>query len=142
MFKRIGIIAAVGVLALVSGYANENKSTVKIPVNRVDPTNGKLMYTNYCAPCHGANARGNGPVAGALKQQPVDLTVLARSNGGKFPSDHVVSVLEFGSETPAHGSAQMPVWGPVLSKMDNTHAQDSALRIANLNRYLKSIQVN
>jgi len=140
MYKRIAIIAAAAILALASGYASQSKPKVSIPVDRVDPTDGKQMYSSYCAPCHGADGRGNGPVARALKQQPSDLTVLAKSNGGKFPDDHVTSVLQFGSDLPAHGSAQMPVWGPLLGKINTGHSQETALRIANLSRYLQSIQ--
>jgi mono/diheme cytochrome c family protein len=102
--------------------------------------NGKLMYTSYCAPCHGVDGRGSGPVASALKQQPTDLTVLAKNNGGKFPSSHIATVLEYGSELPVHGTAQMPVWGPMLGKMDQRHPDQRLLRISNLSEYLRSMQ--
>ncbi len=141
MFKRFAFIAVAAGLLMACGYANETKGKVIVPVERINPTDGKQMYTSYCAPCHGADGRGNGPVAGALKSQPTDLTTLAKSNNGKYPDTHVVSVLQFGSSMPAHGTAQMPVWGPLLGKMDNVHPQNTQLRIANLSRYLHSIQV-
>jgi len=140
MFKRFAVIAAAAALFMAAGYANETKGKVIVPVDKVNPTDGKLMYSNYCAPCHGADGRGNGPVAGALKSQPTDLTTLTKTNNGKYPDAHVVAVLEFGSSLPAHGSAQMPVWGPLLGKMDTGRGQDTRLRIANLSRYLHSIQ--
>jgi cytochrome c1 len=99
------------------------------------------MYTNYCTPCHGQDGKGQGPVANSLKSQPSDLTILAKSNNGKFPATHVTAVLEFGSSIPAHGSASMPVWGPILGKMDVTVPQDKQLRISNLSQYLRTIQV-
>ena len=34
------------------------------------------------------------------------------------------SVLEFGARIPSHGTAEMPVWGPVLGKMDQANPQD------------------
>ena len=40
--------------------------------------NGKQMYVSYCAPCHGVDGKGNGPVAAALKKQPADLAVLSK----------------------------------------------------------------
>ena len=98
------------------------------------------MYTSYCAPCHGVDGRGNGPAAAALKTQPTDLTGLQKNNHGKFPDAHIVAILQFGTELPAHGSAKMPVWGPILGKMNQTNAQDKQLRISNLSRYLESIQ--
>ncbi|HEY2859411.1 MAG TPA: c-type cytochrome [Terracidiphilus sp.] len=145
MLKRVlCMVAAAGVM-MASGYANQPSQTesttkVTIPVNRVDPTSGKQMFSSYCAPCHGQDGRGNGPVAGSLKLQPTDLTTLSKTNKGKYPDTHVIAVLKFGPNVPSHGNAQMPVWGPVLGRMGNTHIQESTLRIANLSRYLQSIQ--
>jgi len=34
----------------------------------------------------------------------------------------------------------MPVWGPILGKMDKANSQQKQLRISNLSRYLESIQ--
>ena len=36
--------------------------------------------------------------------------------------------------------AVMPVWGPILGKMNQTNRQEKDLRISNLSRYLESIQ--
>jgi len=133
---------AVALLAGI-GYANQSTSKkVVIPVSRVPANSGKQMYVSYCAPCHGVDGRGQGPVAAALKKQPADLALLARNNGGKFPTTHIMSVLEFGAANPSHGSAQMPVWGPVFGRMDSTELpQDlKALRISNLSQYVQTLQ--
>ena len=132
-------------VALLAGTGNANQSTsrkVVIPISRTPASSGKQMYVNYCAPCHGVDGRGQGPVAAALKKQPTDLALLSRNNGGKFPSTHVMTVLQFGTANPSHGTADMPVWGPVLSGMDTTNAEPNvkALRISNLSRYLQSLQ--
>ena len=141
MLNRVIVIAAAAGLILAGSYADQsNKGKAVIPVERVNPTDGKLMYTSYCAPCHGADGRGSGPVAGVLKSQPTDLTALAKAHGGKFPDTHVLAVLQFGSDVPAHGTAQMPVWGPILGSISNNHTQEKALRMSNLSRYLQSIQ--
>ena len=133
---------AVALLAGI-GYANQSTSgKVVIPVSRTSATNGKQMYVNYCAPCHGVDGRGQGPVAAALKKQPANLALLSKNNGGRFPSTHVMSVLEFGAANSSHGNAQMPVWGPMLGHMDSTNAENnvSLLRISNLSQYLQSLQ--
>jgi hypothetical protein len=70
----------------------------------------------------------------------VDLTVLSKNNGGKFPSTHVVSVLQFGAASSSHGSAEMPVWRPLFGKMNASNPQEETFRIGNLNRYLETIQ--
>ena len=142
MLKRLLLTATAVTLAVAMGYAGQAKKKVIIPVDRTNPTSGRQMYTSYCAPCHGVDGRGKGPAAPALKNQPVDLTVLAKANHGKFPDTHIVSVLKFGSEMPSHGSAQMPVWGPILGRMNQSNLQDKELRVSNLSRYLKTIQVN
>jgi hypothetical protein len=49
-------------------------------------------------------------------------------------------VLQNGIDIPSHGAAEMPVWGPILGKMDQANMQDRLLRISNLSRYLESIQ--
>jgi mono/diheme cytochrome c family protein len=140
MLKSLSVIALTGALAVSAGYADQSNAKVVIQVDKTAPVDGKQMYTNYCAPCHGNDGRGGGPVAPALNQKPIDLTTLTKTNGGKFPASHVVSVLEFGSEMPAHGSALMPVWGPVLSKMDQQRPDQRLLRISNLSEYLRSMQ--
>jgi mono/diheme cytochrome c family protein len=98
------------------------------------------MYKNYCAPCHGEDGKGNGPVASSLKARPSDLTELAKNNNGKFPDTHIVAILQFGADVPSHGSATMPVWGPILGTMNKSNIQDKQLRISNLTRYLQTIQ--
>jgi hypothetical protein len=50
-------------------------------------------------------------------------------------------VLQFGKEIPAHGGGEMPAWGPILGKMNQSNPQDRLLRICNLSRYLETIQV-
>lgn len=141
MLKPLFFAAMAATLALTIGYADQPKGKLIIPAPKTDPTNGKQMYTSYCAPCHGADARGNGPVAPALKTPPPDLTGLAKANHGKYPDTHVVSVLNFGSEVRAHGSAEMPVWGTIFGKMAKVSFQERDLRSVNLARYLRTLQV-
>jgi mono/diheme cytochrome c family protein len=138
MLKSLFLIALAAALAAGAGYADQSK--VVIALKTTTPVSGKQMFANYCAPCHGVDARGRGPVAPALKQQPADLTVLTRNNGGKFPASHITTVMEYGTEIPSHGTAEMPVWGPVLGKMDKTYPQEGLLRINNLSQFLRTIQ--
>jgi mono/diheme cytochrome c family protein len=140
MLKSLLVTAAAATLAVSLSFADQSQSKIVIPVNQTAPNNGKQMYTSYCAPCHGADGRGSGPVATSLKARPTDLTELKKNNKGKFPDTHIVAILEFGADAPAHGSATMPVWGPILGTMNRTNIQDKQLRISNLTRYLQTIQ--
>jgi mono/diheme cytochrome c family protein len=139
MLKSLLITGVVAFATVSFGFANETQKIV-IPVQRTAPNDGRQMYSNYCAPCHGMDGKGGGPAAFALKTQPTDLTKLTRNNRGRFPEAHVISALEFGPEVPAHVSATMPAWGPILGNMNRTNFQDKQLRISNLTRYLESMQ--
>jgi mono/diheme cytochrome c family protein len=140
MLKRLLVTAMTALVAVGMCYADQSNPKVTIQVNKTTASNGKQMYVNYCAQCHGVDGKGQGPVAPALKTAPTDLTLLTKLNHGKFPDTHIVSVLEMGADTPSHGSVEMPVWGPILGKMDTTNPQDRLLRVSNLSRYLESIQ--
>lgn len=140
MFQRLLLTALAAACVAGVGYAAQTESKIVIPVNKVSATSGKAMFNDYCAPCHGVDGKGNGPAATALRPAPTDLTGLTKQNQGKFPGTHIVAVLEFGTNVPAHGSAVMPVWGPILGKMSQTSLQEKQLRISNLSRYLESIQ--
>jgi len=143
MLKNFFLAGLAAAVVAGVGYANQSTAkTVIIPVSKAPANNGRQMYVNYCAPCHGVDGKGNGPAATALKKQPSDLAVLSRNNGGKFPSTHIASVLEFGAANPAHGTAEMPVWGPMLGSVDTAtnDANVRALRISNLSHYLQSLQ--
>jgi mono/diheme cytochrome c family protein len=141
MFKPLILTTLAAAFLVAMAAADQTKGKVIIPVDKTAPTSGKQMFSSYCAPCHGVDGKGNGPAAPALKAPASDLTVLSRNNRGKFPDTHVVSILQFGMEMPSHGSAQMPVWGPILGKMNQANAQEKQLRISNLSRYLETLQV-
>ena len=143
MLKNLFLAGLAAVAVAGVGYANQSTAkTVIIPVSKAQVYNGEQMYVSYCAPCHGVDGKGNGPAASALKKQPTDLAALSRNHGGKFPATHIVSVLQFGTANPSHGSAEMPMWGPVLGSVNSTPSEPNvrALRISNLSSYLQTLQ--
>lgn len=70
-------------------------------------------YQQFCASCHGAGGRGDGPLAASLKTAPPDLTLVARRAGGTFPATGVMSVID-GYTRGQHGGGPMPEFGVVL----------------------------
>jgi mono/diheme cytochrome c family protein len=112
----------------------------KTTAPHTSPASGKEMYTAYCASCHGADGKGNGPAASAMKVPPSDLTGIQKASGGKFPTDHVYEVINGRAATAAHGSADMPVWGPVFRRLSGSHDAEVQQRLSNLTEYIKSIQ--
>ena len=112
----------------------------KVAPAYTDPSSGKEMYMAYCASCHGADGKGNGPAAPALKTPATDLTQIAAKNGGTFPEAHIMQIIKGDSMTAAHGNKDMPVWGPVFLQMGGHDTAQVQLRIRNLTKYLASIQ--
>ncbi|MFZ0309244.1 MAG: c-type cytochrome [Candidatus Sulfotelmatobacter sp.] len=111
-----------------------------VPITTTSPVSGKEMYTAYCAVCHGADGKGAGPAAAALKTPPTDLTMLSKNNGGKYPALKVTSSIRGQSDLPAHGSKEMPVWGALFWDMSHGHEGQVQQRVANLTHYIESLQ--
>lgn len=139
-FSSIAILW-VATAAVSAGGQGGTNDTPRQRAPRVlsDSLAGVDSFELYCAPCHGSDARGNGPVALALKTAPPDLTQLARRNGGAFPADRVRAyVTGTGRTLPAHGPAEMPIWGPTFRAFEtDVRVQE---RIKNLVQYLSTVQ--
>ena len=103
---------------------------------------GRQMYKDHCAACHASDGKGHGPVARSLRKTPSDLTTLAKRHGGMFPEEYVTNVLRFGFGFSAHGSSEMPVWGPIFQYEERYNEAAVRQRIKNLCEYLESIQRN
>ncbi|MCP4873505.1 MAG: cytochrome c [Proteobacteria bacterium] len=85
--------------------------------SRAEPTPaGQLLYERHCASCHGADGRGDGPVAVGLTTRPSDLTSIALRNGGKFDDSAVLRTIDGQRAVHAHGPRDMPVWGTVFAE--------------------------
>ena len=113
--------------------------TLQAPtVAAVDP--GERLFRTHCASCHGADARGNGPVAGQMRLPPSDLTRLAIGNGGVFPADRLREVID-GRHVTSHGVRDMPIWGDVFRYRGGEGDKRSiSERIDAIVRYLAGIQ--
>jgi len=131
---------AVLAFALGACAQEPSKAIERTPVQQTSPASGHEMFMSYCASCHGKDAKGNGPAASALKIAPADLTALAKKNGGKYPSLKVTAVLSGQTDLAAHGNKEMPVWGAVFWRMSGGHEGEVQQRVANLNRYIESLQ--
>ena len=147
MTNRTSVIFLALLLAAATAALARQESSRVAPAD--DPTgqlppgyvpSGKTMYKQYCAACHGARGKGNGPAAPNLNVRVPDLTTLSKRHGGKFPFDYVVSVLRFGPGFTAHGSSEMPVWGPIFEYLENQNEAAVRQRIKNLCDYLESLQ--
>ncbi len=111
-----------------------------VPVRSTSPASGAEMFAAYCASCHGPDGKGNGPAAPALKMRPANLSLLAQHHGGNFPSLLVLSSIQDGALT-AHGSKEMPVWGPILLSVSKGSPIIVRERIANITAFIESLQL-
>jgi hypothetical protein len=101
MTTRILIFAvtAVAVMAIVP-YARPQ-----------DADRGQIEFLLNCAGCHGTDAKGSGPQSAKLHIKPVDLTVLAKRNHGRFDPGAVYQMIDGRNARLSHHSAEMPIWG-------------------------------
>jgi mono/diheme cytochrome c family protein len=138
---RGSIVLAAAALFVLAGTAKAQDKTIKkTAITETDASSGQAMFTSYCAACHGALGKGDGPAAAEFKSKPADLTQLAKNNRGEFPSDHIWSILHFGTKAAAHGTSEMPVWGDLFRALEPGDSLKEEQRITNLVSYIKSLQ--
>jgi mono/diheme cytochrome c family protein len=129
------LIAPTVILQAGQDQANQS-GTVVSP----QAPSGAGLFTQHCASCHGSDLKGAGPFPPPYRTPP-DLTTLARRHGGKFPAAYVAKVLRNGVKLPAHGPAEMPVWGSDFESKDKLDKAEVEVRIKALSNYIKSLQV-
>ena len=132
------IAALVAGLCCVAAGAQEKtvKAVRPAPTSALD---GKSLFLEYCAVCHGKDGKGAGPAADALKQKPTDLTLISKANKGKFPDTRVLAILKGDQPVTAHGNHDMPTWGKTFSDM-SVNLNVGQGRMNALVMYLQEIQ--
>ncbi len=135
------ILAVVLFLAFgaMAAHAQTKPTVTQAPQSLIYSIKGPDLYRAYCASCHGVTGRGDGPAAPALKAKIPDVTLLARSNGGMFPSARVRKIISGDEVLASHGSREMPIWGPIFHQVEEDR-DFGAVRLENLTKYLGSIQ--
>jgi mono/diheme cytochrome c family protein len=83
---------------------------------------GEALYQANCANCHGQYAEGSGPIATDLTKTPPDLRHLAAANGGVFPRQRVIDIIDGRAIVAAHGDREMPVWGEAFETLESDAA--------------------
>jgi mono/diheme cytochrome c family protein len=133
IWRLAAVTLGMGLVLSVSGHSWQGEAGTTT-------TEGAELFKTHCASCHGADATGNGPVARALRHPPADLTLIAKRNGGTFPTARVHRII-LGWDIESHGDREMPVWGDPFTLTRGDRFRDGAeARIAAIVRYLESIQ--
>lgn len=113
--------------------------------NLASEQSGADLYQYHCATCHGADGRGNGPMAPALVIQPTDLTTLAARNAGVLPVIRIVMRIDGRDPLVSHGSP-MPVYGAffddgdAMVKTETGQPLATSLSVADLLAHIRAIQ--
>lgn len=136
---KLILLAAAFTTPLGMGRALVNNKP-KPAAREPNTASGKETFLNYCASCHGADGKGNGPAAIAMKTPPPDLTALAQHHEGKYPDGYVGAVVKFGRSFAAHGSEDMPVWGSRFKALDPVRDPTGQQHVDDLVAYIGSLQ--
>ncbi len=78
--------------------------------DRLDAAHGQTLFMAQCAQCHGDDGRGAGPASLGLGAPPPSLTTLSQRNGGLFPRDYVLTMID-GLTRQGHPDDAMPEFG-------------------------------
>jgi mono/diheme cytochrome c family protein len=99
---------------------------------------GSNDYQMFCSACHGATAKGDGPIATSLVKRPPDLTELSIRNDAVFPEEKISKTI---SGNGVHTKSDMPAWSEVFAKSQDSAGPEAAeARITALVHYLATIQ--
>lgn len=74
---------------------------------------GKRLFMDNCATCHGADGTGNGPMARAMSQSPKNLTLIQVRHDDVFPRAKVMSTIDGYARSDLSGPG-MPEFGELL----------------------------
>jgi mono/diheme cytochrome c family protein len=124
---------AIVIAALLIGIAGCSEPTLA----------GRELYSANCASCHGRYADGEGPAAADLPALVPDLRYIAKRNGGVFPRERIVNVIDGREIVESHGDRNMPVWGDAFTQLDTANGSAKArtdAKIQALVDYLAEIQ--
>jgi mono/diheme cytochrome c family protein len=109
--------------------------------DQVSSPSGTYLFKTYCATCHGKEAKGDGPLAKELRFAPADLTLIAKRNGGVYPSEQVFRIIDGRKALKGHGGPDMPVWGDTFKGTHDGYSEQKVKeKIDALVDFLKSIQ--
>ena len=138
----VGLSGLLVLSAILHLAAHTGQTGPANPPLIISSVSGRDLFEFYCASCHGRDGNGKGPVAPALRVPPPDLTRIAARNDGVFPKARIEALLTGDRNIPpAHGSSDMPVWGPIFSALDSNDRMNR-VRIANIVDYIASMQTN
>lgn len=133
MRTRSIVLPLAAVAALGGGIAQAQNADV-----------GGAFFGQYCATCHGVDAKGDGPMTQMMTIAVPDLTQLSARNGGAFPMLDVIHIIDGRTGLRAHGGP-MPVYGAVFRSESGGQGGDADVlhglgKVLSIAYYLESVQ--
>ena len=141
--RRITGFAAILAATLAWASALESTDGTLSPAADAGEHPGAVLFGRYCASCHGAGGKGDGPVAAVLRAKPADLTGIAARRDGEFPLLEIAAFIDGRKTVAAHGPRRMPIWGRRFgSEIDDPTEREEAVtgNLLTLLSWLESIQ--
>lgn len=111
------------------------------------PDDGRALFVENCAACHGETAIGDGPLARAMAKPPANLTLISVRNGDQFPRAKVLSIIDGYTHTDLNGP-NMPEFGALLEgdlipfDTGDGRPTPTPRKLVALVEYLESIQAS
>jgi mono/diheme cytochrome c family protein len=154
-----GAAVMLALLVIAASASSQQAPVKRVTYRAVASVNGRDLYKEYCLHCHGEDGKGTGPDAAVLRAPPADLTTIAARNGLKFSSAAVEDKINGWKLVPrnmkdmsdratamntgkdAENVPVMPLFGPIFASLYSQEIRDRQVRMANLTRYVKSLQV-
>ena len=94
---------------------------------------GRRLFVRYCAPCHGAEGRGDGPASDVMRPRPRDFTSgnfsLRQTRSGELPTDADLFL------TVSRGvpGTSMPAWGEGIFRLSEADRWQLVYYVKHLN---------
>ena len=127
--------------APAAGQVPARPGAVKAPEPGVSSISGAYAFRTYCASCHGTEGKGDGPLAENLRFHPPDLSLVAKRNGGAFPTEKVHRIVDGRKPLPGHGGPDMPIWGDAFRNADTGYDDLKVQeKIRSVVDYLRTLQ--
>lgn len=146
-YVLMGAVVAAAMIAGAEAVAAATATGKPLVSEGISLELGRRDFNNYCAACHGVDAKGDGSLAEFLTLTVPDITKLSKLNAGQFPAERVREVIDGRADVKVHGMRDMPVWGDwfnaeaIAPDMDK-EARELVVqdRIQSLINYIDSVQ--
>lgn len=140
-FGSIGCLLLAG--ALAAGADTPGAPAVKPAPTKPGgaPAPDPGVYGVSGASCHGVDGKGDGPLAENLRFHPPDLSLVAKRNGGEYPAEKVLRIVDGRKPLPGYGGPDMPIWGDAFRNAE-TGYDDAKVKekVRSVVDYLRTLQ--